>query len=240
MIVLVILIKFYDNNCLKYGLLECFKVKHIYPLNLCQKDLTGKLTDIVTSNPNQYCIELYEFVLHSLQAYTVNLFSLPDGNESLSLYLLNNLVIECSHQTKKQPAHFSLKTSFSYDLLLFCGKLNASNSTSGGFKYLHSLFEAYEFFCALETRGSHSFVHLEMLLAELVKFQCSQGTPLKALEDFLQDKKLYDSYSLVASQMGSKQVEAVLTSALNRLIDFYNEFTVFIQSKPLASCNFLI
>lgn len=199
-------------------------------MNLGQKDLPSKLTDIVTTNPNQHCIELYEFVLHSLQAYTVNLFSLPVCNETLSLYLLNNLVTECSQQTKKQTTQFSLKTSLSYDLLLLCGKLNASYNT----KYLHSLFEAYEFFCALETRGSHSFVQLEMLLVELVEFQCSKGTPLKTLEDYLQDKKLYDSYSLVASQMGSKQVEVVLTTALTRLIDFYNEFTVFIQSKSLA------
>lgn len=202
--------------------------------NLGKKDLQAQLTDIVTTNPNQHCMELYEFVLQSLQAYAVNLFSLTDFNETLSLYLLNNLITETSPQSKKQSIQYSLTTSFSYDLLLFCGKLNVSNNTSSGFKYLHSLFEVYEYFCALESRGSHSFIHLEMLLVELVEYQCSQGTPLKALEDHLQDKRLYDSYSLVASQMASKHLEAVLTSALNRLIDFYNEFTAFSQSKPLA------
>ncbi len=206
-------------------------------LNLGQKDLPSKLIEIANSNPSHHCIELYEFVLHALEAYAVNLLSLPDCNETLSFYLLNNLITEGSSLTKKQQIRFSMRVSFSYDLILFCSKLDASNSRNP-FKYIHSLLEVYEFFSGLETRSSYSFVHIEMLLVELVEFHCSQVAQLKAFEDYLRDKKLYDSYALIASQIGSKQFEAVFTSAFNKLTDFYNEFTVFTESKLAKTFEF--
>jgi hypothetical protein len=178
-------------------------------LNL-SADISDLLSNILTEF-SPVVLELYDFTLLILQAYTSNL---PVDN--LSYFLISRLA-------ENGPV---LSVSLCQDLLINLTKMSSS-------AYVNSIFELYESLCD----SSVSVLPLEFVLKEALEAKCKESDSVKAVEEFLIENKLSKSYALVARRFGDEKFESFGVKAVCRLGEFLTATAGFMQGLDKAKCN---
>ncbi len=174
-------------------------------------NLSAEISDLLSNILTEFSpvvLELYDFTLLILQAYTSNL---PFDN--LSYFLISRLA-------ENGPV---LSVSLCQDLLVNLTKMSSS-------AYVNSIFELYESLCD----SSVSVLPLEFVLKEALEAKCKESD---LVEEFLIENKLFRSYALVARRFGDEKFESFGVKAVCRLGEFLTATAGFMQGLDKAKCN---
>ena len=187
----------------------------VYLVLYNQNDFT-KFNELNSYEGNFVYLEFYDYLLVNLNN-AVRKIAFNCNIEHLIYSLVNNLILTDNE-------NFTIKLKLSNDLL--SSYLKSIQTTSKFLKIIQFMFDTYE--DLIYNNQSINLKYYEIFLVDIIETLNSRY--LQIIEDYLRDKKYFNSYSLGLNTF-TKYNDIFIINSFSKLNEFYKEFTQFIDNN---------